>query len=303
MSAPEGEPERRVFSPDFLTELFRNPLDPGYADAAARKAEGRGPSAGSAVVSRGLLAVVLVLVGIVFAVAYRKTMADAPDRVAARTALVDQIQRKRDQTEVKQATSDALRRQIGELRARELDGETAALLRNLEGETGLAPVRGDGVRVTVGDGRPFVDPNTGKHDDGRILDRELQGVVNSLWASGAEAVAINDQRLTAMSTIRAAGEAILVNDQPVANPYQIQAIGPDDMQPAFEATGIAKGMRQLATSIGVRFEVRQADAMTIAAATDPELRFAKPPVAPTPSSNSGSVVPGGPSSSPSEGGR
>ncbi len=26
-------------SPDFLTELFSNPLDPGYADAAARKAQ------------------------------------------------------------------------------------------------------------------------------------------------------------------------------------------------------------------------------------------------------------------------
>src|SRR4051812_1086347 len=36
---PDGaSPGRRTFTPDFLTELFRNPLDPGYADAAARKA-------------------------------------------------------------------------------------------------------------------------------------------------------------------------------------------------------------------------------------------------------------------------
>ena len=28
---------QRGFAPDFLTELFRNPLDPGYAAAAARR--------------------------------------------------------------------------------------------------------------------------------------------------------------------------------------------------------------------------------------------------------------------------
>ena len=32
---------RRRSRPDFLTELFRNPLDPGYADAAARRAAAR----------------------------------------------------------------------------------------------------------------------------------------------------------------------------------------------------------------------------------------------------------------------
>ena len=46
MTTPDGGPrdgnERRTFTPDFLTELFRNPLEPGYADAAARRARGEG---------------------------------------------------------------------------------------------------------------------------------------------------------------------------------------------------------------------------------------------------------------------
>ena len=36
----ERDPSNRVYAPDFLTELFRNPLDPGYGDAAARRAAG-----------------------------------------------------------------------------------------------------------------------------------------------------------------------------------------------------------------------------------------------------------------------
>ena len=39
----------------------------------------------------------------------------------------------------------------------------------------------------------------------RVLDVDLQGVVNGLWASGAEAIAVNGQRLTGLTTIRAAG--------------------------------------------------------------------------------------------------
>ena len=55
---------------------------------------------------------------------------------------------------------------------------------------------------------------------------DLQNVANALWAAGAEAIAINGQRLTATSTIRAAGNAILVDFRPVTSPYEVSAIGP-----------------------------------------------------------------------------
>ena len=68
-----------------------------------------------------------------------------------------------------------------------------------------------------------------------ILDRDLQLVVNSLWASGAEAIAVGGVRIGPNVTIRQAGGAILVDNQPISSPYAIVAIGPPHgMQDAFE---------------------------------------------------------------------
>ncbi|CAM5647734.1 membrane protein [Streptomyces purpurascens] len=53
----------------------------------------------------------------------------------------------------------------------------------------------------------------------------MQRVVNGLWESGAEAVSINGQRLTALSAMRAAGDAILVDNKPLVPPYTVLAVG------------------------------------------------------------------------------
>jgi uncharacterized protein YlxW (UPF0749 family) len=286
---------------DLLGELFRNPLDPGYADAAARRAAGHRPPPGTRAALRGGTLVVLVVLGFLFAVAYRQTLADAPRRTATRAALAEQVQTQRTTTDALQARADQLRSQVVDLRARELGGVQAARLRNLEGATGVSRVRGDGVKVTVGDGHPTISPKTGKQtDDGRVRDFELQQIANSLWAVGAEAVAVNGQRLTATSTIREAGEAVLVDFRPVTSPYEVVAIGPAQMREAFGRSPTAGAFRQLARQIGMTFDVADAGTVTLAAASEPNLRFAtpSPTVAVRPSGRRSAT-----SSTPSEGGR
>jgi hypothetical protein len=79
MTAPDGPPsERRTFTPDFLTELFRNPLDPGYADAAARKAREGEPAGSRKHIRTSIAAVTLVALGFLLVVAYQQTVADEP---------------------------------------------------------------------------------------------------------------------------------------------------------------------------------------------------------------------------------
>ncbi len=282
----EQGPGRRTFTPDFLTELFRNPLDPGYADAAARRAGGHRRPPATRAVLRAVTLVALVLLGFLFVVAYRQTVADAPRRTATRAALVQQVQGQQDNTDDLQSRADQLRGEIADLRARELTGAAAAQLRGLEAATGFSRVRGDGTRVTVGDGDPTISPETGRQtDNGRVRDFELQRIANELWAAGAEAVAINGQRLTATSTIREAGEAVLVDYRPVTSPYEVVAVGPDEMRRRFERSGTAGHFRTLARQIGMTFEVGDAEDVTLAAASEPKLRFASP---------SPSAVPSGP---------
>ncbi|WP_435054492.1 DUF881 domain-containing protein [Micromonospora aurantiaca (nom. illeg.)] len=311
----ERDPSTRVYAPDFLTELFRNPLDPGYGDAAARRATGS-MSRLREVLGRPVSLVVLALIGFLFAVAYRETVAEEPSRATARAGLVAEIKGREAETDRLTERAEQLREEVGRQRDAALSGSQASRLRTLEAGTGLARVRGDGVVVRLADAAADQDGVTGG-DAGpsRVLYSDLQKVANALWAAGAEAVAVNGQRLTATSTIRSAGEAILVDYRPVTGPYEVQAIGPRSMRDRFDESRAAALMREVARTTGLSFGVKRVDDLTLPAAPQPRLRYAEPPASPGPSgsarpsgsggagsSSPGSSGPGG-SSSPSGGGR
>ncbi|MEU4381709.1 DUF881 domain-containing protein [Micromonospora echinofusca] len=305
-----GRPDR-VYAPDFLTELFRNPLDPGYADAAARRRERQTPPAQWRRWSaRSVTLVVALLLGFLFAVAYRQTLEAEPGRSQARSGLVEQIKQRETETDRLSVRADELRAEVARQRAAALGGSEAARLHNLEAGTGLGRVRGDGVVVRLADAPQNQDAVTGADvGPSRVIYSDLQGVANDLWAAGAEAIAINGQRLTAMSTIRSAGQAILVDFRPVTGPYEVSAIGPGSMRDRYEDSRSALTMRKVAEDTGLSFGVREAEDLTLPAAPDPRLRYAQPSVSPTPSPSGvdGSVSPGPTGSrtspSPSGGGR
>ncbi|MEU9514801.1 DUF881 domain-containing protein [Micromonospora sp. NPDC048169] len=311
----ERDPSSRVYAPDFLTELFRNPLDPGYGDASERRATGS-MSRVRQVLGRPVSLLVLAVIGFLFAVAYRETVAEEPSRATARAGLVAEIKGREAETDRLTERAEQLREEVGRQRDATLSGSQASRLRTLEAGTGLARVRGDGVVVRLADAAADEDGVTnGDAGPSRVLYSDLQKVANALWAAGAEAVAVNGQRLTATSTIRSAGEAILVDYRPVTGPYEVQAIGPRSMRDRFDESRAAALMREVARTTGLSFGVKRVGDLTLPAAPQPRLRYAEPPATPGPSASArpsgsgaaGSSSPGssgpGVSSSPSGGGR
>src|SRR5690606_21541510 len=93
-----------------------------------------------------------------------------------------------------------------------------AQLSTLATLTGFSAVVGDGVRIRF-DNPPNATEST------MIRDVDLALLADALWAAGAEAIAINGQRLTAMSAIRTSGNAVEVNSLGIAPPYTVLAIG------------------------------------------------------------------------------
>lgn len=277
-------------SPEFLTELFRDPLDPGYADAAASRAAGRTRPPWRRRGLRALTLVTLLVVGLLLAVAYRHVLAEEPDRARARAELVERIHQREAEVERLREISDGLRDEVSRLRDLALDDSEVRRLRELEALTGLARVTGDGVVVRVADGPPVLDPGSGEmvtDPESRILDQDLQRIANSLWAAGAEAVAVNNHRLTATSTIRNASGAILVDYVPVAGPYEVVAIGPDDLEERFAGSETAALMRLLADRYGISYDLRFQRDLVLPASGTPKLHHAEPlevtpPVARTP---------------------
>ncbi|MDD4170529.1 MAG: DUF881 domain-containing protein [Desulfotomaculaceae bacterium] len=106
---------------------------------------------------------------------------------------------------------------------READEALGRELAKIERFAGLSQVSGPGVELLVQSrpGQAGIDV----FDVPKITDEQLLKIVNELYSAGSDAIAINSQRITAISEIRLAGNHINVNGIPLSPPYRIIAIG------------------------------------------------------------------------------
>ncbi|MGH2828993.1 MAG: DUF881 domain-containing protein, partial [Actinomycetota bacterium] len=173
-------------------------------------------------------------------------------------------------------------REIADLRARveALRGRGAAAgvqrdIDRLSLLAGTAAAAGPGVTVTLEDS-PLAEEEDSA--DFRIQDVDLQLVVNELWTAGAEAVAVNGQRIVSTSAIRSAGQAILVNYKVLTSPYRVAAIGPRDaLRDRFRRSGIAERFRTWTQVYRLRIQIDEADQVRVPAFSGSvRLRYATP---------------------------
>jgi uncharacterized protein YlxW (UPF0749 family) len=101
--------------------------------------------------------------------------------------------------------------------------------------SGMLDVEGTGVILTLNDSKEKSDQNPENYI---IHDDDLRKVVNELFASGAEAVSINGDRLISTSSIRCVGPVILINGNKYTPPFEIRAIGnPETLKAAVNLRG------------------------------------------------------------------
>jgi uncharacterized protein YlxW (UPF0749 family) len=290
-----------------LREVMERPLDPGYAIAARRRAEG-------ATATRGAVAVTLVLAlvcGALTARAIAELRRPQPGAAQAKASLQQEIRLRGAAVDAEQRRLDQLRAQVAQLQRQTLAGrggddlaQQAQLLGLLSAEV---PVTGPGLNITMNDaasassGNGGTDPRaaTGKGED-RVLDRDLQIVVNGLWAAGAEAIAVNGQRLTARTAIRYAGQAILVDFRPLVPPYVVSAVGdPSGLQTRFAAGSAGEYLQALRDNYAIRAAIFSSANLELPGASGFSTRFvhAGSAAAATPSPSASERAPSGASSS------
>ena len=104
-------------------------------------------------------------------------------------------------------------------------------------EAGLTAVKGPGIIVKLNDSP--LKPKMGDDPNFYIVhDIDLMALVNELWASGAEAISINGQRIVMNSAIRCVGPTITVNTVRLSPPYIVKAIGPpSNLETGLKYTG------------------------------------------------------------------
>lgn len=300
---PAGKTWGKAFGADLLARLYESSLEPGYAAATRRQSlDGPAPRWQRGL-GRSATAAVLLVFGVLLAVTYQHAVATRPGAERARTKLVHEVKSQRSQTDRLQRRDERLRSEVARQRDQALSSDSAGAaaadrLRSLESATGLVKVAGPGMVVVVTDAPDPQDPVTGKKSSqnlGRVLDLDLQRVVNELWRDGAEAVAVDNQRLGATSTIRTAGEAILVDFRPVTSPYRVTAVGPASMGRRFSASRTAAEFHGFSDRYDMGFSVRSVGRLQLPAAPNPQVRYARPAdgSSPSPGSSSGSRSGGG----------
>lgn len=269
---------RRNPVPSLLESLGRDHLDPGYAEAARRKAAGAqsGPPTGT---GRGwsiaAVAIALVIVGVLFGVSAISAEENAPRADKTRSALLEDIDRA-EQRESELATSVAgLAEQLRATQSALGVAGPLETVASLEVAGQITPVTGPGLRIVINEA-PKDEQNPSS--SGVILDRDIQLLVNDLWASGAEAISIGGVRLQPRSAIRQAGGSILVDNRPVFWPLTIDAIGdPSGMQVKLIGSSGYGRFTTFEQLYDIEFDVSAQDTLTLPGGSNADLLFATPP--------------------------
>ncbi|MFJ9917168.1 DUF881 domain-containing protein [Actinacidiphila glaucinigra] len=292
-SAPGRAVTRRPdASMSLLNNVMEHSLDDGYAEAAARRGATGTSRLPGTLRGRLVLALGLVLAAVVVTIGAAQTQVAAPTLAKERQKLIDRIQSETRTADELQKSVDELRddvaaRQRQALNDQDGEAERVALL------AGATPVTGPGIELEVNDAKEASsgggnDPRQTSDftDTGRVRDRDMQRVVNGLWASGAEAISINGQRLTSLSAIRAAGDAILVDNRPLVPPYTVLAIGdPQKLSTSFLDSADGQYLHVLQENYGIRTRISEKEKLELPAAPSLIIRSATPVPSTGPSSS------------------
>ena len=253
-----------------LTLITARSMDEDYAHVAQKRAKAGQPPAPATRPHWASIVAVAVL-GVMAAVVAAQTDREAEVNELSRDALVDRIELQSDRLgDLQRAVADLTRanRDVASSSTTlqgQLDG-IAARVDRAELTTGFAAVHGPGVRITV-DNRPGVDVNN------EIRDEDLATLVDGLWAAGAEAVAINDQRINALGGIRNTGRAVHVNGRPVLAPYVVSAIGDDrSLQARLLQTSQGAAWFLLVNGLDLVYSAENVDDIRLPAAPERALR-------------------------------
>ncbi len=260
-----------------LNDLMDRPTDPEYAAAAGRP---RAPQTAPQRMTRaGLELIVAFVLGLVVTGAIVNLRGPQSAVQSSVALLTEQVTERTARAETLAKENAGLNADIATLQSDALAEKDPALLADLnlsELVSGAVGVDGPGLVVELSDAPPDANGQVDPAD--RVQDIDVQVVVNGLWAAGAEAIAVNGQRLTSLSAIRTAGIAILVDLVPLSTPYRIEAVGDvRAMQTAFARSTAASHLTVLSSTYDIGVSTRAAEELSLAGAGRPRLLYARAP--------------------------
>lgn len=204
-----------------------------------------------------LTALVLAVFALLVMMAALQTRNDRPATERERSTLISDVAARKNLQADREATAERLRNEVADLSASadRLDPD----YQNVRLETGDLGATGPGITVVV-------SPSTLGNADGLISDDDLRIMVNGLWYAGAEAVAINGQRIGTLTGIHTANGVINVNYNDIVPPYTVVALGPSDsLLQRFESNPAGRYWASRQEEASVQFGVTPSSELSVPA--------------------------------------
>jgi uncharacterized protein YlxW (UPF0749 family) len=219
-----------------------------------------------------LVPVVCLVAGGLFATS-AEIAGGADLRGSGPTDLVGVIQDQNGRVADKEHKIQDLRSQIDDLTAQRAPGSqqlkaVTARISRLAPIAGTESVTGPALTVTLDDAHLSAAqiPQGYTVDDVVVHQQDVQAVVNALWAGGAEAMMLQDQRVVSTSAVRCVGNTLILQGRVYSPPYVISAIGDvQGMEQAINRDQAVSIYRQYVDLLGLGWKVTKTRSATFPA--------------------------------------
>lgn len=184
-------------------------------------------------------------------------------RSSGDTNLVDVVRAQDLVVRQRAALVKALQDEVDSLTAQAAPGSAAvarlrAATAQLAAAAGTQAVTGPALSVSLDDAKRSAAslPEGYTANDLVVHQQDVQSVVNALWAGGAEAMMLMDQRVISTSAVRCVGNTLILQGRVYSPPYVIQAIGDTSaMREALASSRQVAIYREYVDTFGLRYDV------------------------------------------------
>lgn len=260
-----------------IDDLTNRPMDPMFSDSRLDK---RPKSAFRVRSTRVIVFIICIAVGFSGSIIVQILHTDPREEI--RSSLAKELTQQTKHLNTLNSEVSSLRVKV-ENQSKKLSNTTKDdTLTYDEMATGTIPVNGPGITLTIAnplaansDTTSGSLPRESSSNIRVVTDGDLQVFIQILWQAGAEAISINGYRLGVQTSVRTAGQTILVGVNQVQSPYKIQAIG--DASALASAVG-EKSQRSLYTTLngaGIYPQITTSKSITLEAASSSEISYAE----------------------------
>jgi uncharacterized protein YlxW (UPF0749 family) len=216
------------------------------------------------------VAIVLVAAGLLFTTSattargtqFRSERADLADLIAAEDLRV-KTRNQRVAALNKEVQREAAANTVNNKAIDSLEKRSASVIT----AAGLYEMKGPGLTITLDDApRDVPVPDQAGPDDLVVHQQDVQAVVNALWAGGAEAMMLQDQRVISTSAVRCVGNTLILQGRVYSPPYRITVIGNvEKMKASLNSSPQIAYYLQYVASLRLGWSVKRSDQLTLPA--------------------------------------